>query len=185
MTTTTRPLPMTEYVDGPINQQESYVSNPEFFRSYVIPVLTVNKEYVTVKCTPPKPKENESLESYSVLIKKTVYKKLLEKDLQQVAELCKEYTDYLPIEMSTSEIIGTDKHGANIKYTTYSINDQLVWNKVESAEYYIRTEDSIRREKENGGVQRKEEKQAKAEAKEQKKKDTLKAFSLEMLEKIK
>ena len=180
MTNYLRPMPMTEYFDGPLLQEESQLDDIEYFRSYILPCLTLNKGYVSVRCTTP---TDPNIESYSVLIKKEAYQKSLN-DLEILAEACKKYTEYLPTEMSISSITSLDKHGGNVKYVTYSKTPSGEWNKVESHSYYIRTEESIRREKEADAILRKEAQIQKAEVREKQKKDRLTAFSLEMIEKM-
>ena len=174
-----RPLPMTEYLPGPVTQAESRVDGIEYFREYIIPSLTANKAYVSVRCTPLDPANTP----YSVLIKKTDYNKWRD-DVTKLAKECQKYTDYYPIEMSVSTILNTDKHGANISYVTYSQYQGDEWMRTGANEYYIRNIDSIRREAEASGVKRKEEKEARAEARLKQKYERLQAFSLEMIDKM-
>jgi hypothetical protein len=180
-----RPKPMSEYQDGPVMQTESLIDNADYFRSYVIPTLFENREYVTIKLAPLDP----TLESYSVLIKIAEYKKSLVKNtLEKIADACSKYTDYKPIQMEVSEIIGQDMHGANIRYSTFTLDKDNNWIKSGKQEFYIRTEDSLRKEKDVEAAQRKETRDAKSALKatdKTAKSKVLKGFSLEMIEKIK
>jgi hypothetical protein len=66
--------------------------------------------------------------------------------------------------MSVSELIKTDSHGGNIEFSEYNLIENE-WSKSSNETFYVRTEDSIRREDEANSQKKKEDRENKLEAK--------------------
>jgi hypothetical protein len=146
------------YLPQPLTQNETDRLDIDYFRKYALNALQRCSDFVTVKC------EKESETSYSILIKKSEYRKYLKNDLSALAVATSKYTDYLPTKMSVSELIKTDSHGGNIEFSEYNLIENE-WSKSSNETFYVRTEDSIRREDEANSQKKKEDRENKLEAK--------------------
>jgi hypothetical protein len=118
--------------------RESDIQNIGYFRDYALPVLSREqlKDYVSIKTHDGA--ESEAKESYSVLIKKDLYKK---SDAEALAKACMPYIDYLPSSMYVSELVYKNSTGGRFNYTKFEKMPTGEWSKenevvtVFSAEY--------------------------------------------------
>jgi NDP-sugar pyrophosphorylase family protein len=169
-------------------RKDSEVANIEYFRkyarAYALPALTRNKNaYVTVKTYP----EDSTQESYSVLIKKDVYKK---SSFDELAEACSKYTDYLPTMMEVTELLETNGDGGKFRFTTLDKTQFDKWMDLGSSVVYARSEESLERERQTDKEQKRIEKEfkegeiEKAQIQQRRSNSELKGFSLDMIEKM-
>jgi hypothetical protein len=135
---------------------DSDVANIDYFRKYALPALSrlKDKQYVAVKVF----SDDVQQETWSVLIKKEVYKNSTN---DQLAEACKFYVDYTPSIMEVTELLETDGDGGKFSYKIIDKDQSGNWIDHGSSVVYARSEESIEREKQKEKETRKIDKEFK------------------------
>ena len=140
--------------------QDSDVQNIEYFRKYALPALTrkENKgKYVAIKTY----SEDNTQESYSLLIKKEVFIKSSDDEL---AEACKFYVDYTPTTMEVTELIESSFSHGKFRCKTIDKDQSGKWMNHGSSVVYVRSEESLELERQRDKEDKRIEKEFKEEA---------------------
>jgi len=135
---------------------DSDVENIEYFRQYALPALSRlrDRNYLAIKVY----SDDLQNESWSVLIKKDVYKNSTN---DQLAEVCKFYVDYTPSIMEVTELIETNGDGGKFSYKIIDKDQSGNWIDHGSSVIYARSEESIEKERQKEKETRKIEKEFK------------------------